>query len=184
MRGPVPQAWHYPHPPVPFWYLCGWLVELWWRGRGCTRRCWGKRLAGDELTGYYWLCGGLFHKSPLSPVASMATTPTNKINNLCKSGLRDRERDCQTVRQRQIPKYPGAPEWEKNLQSVLIFLFPFFLKKTVPGDMSVGMRLNSHSIEMENQSGTHLKCLELLFREAVFSLLVQQMRIWLMWAVA
>lgn len=36
--------------------------------------------------------------------------------------------------------------------------------------MSVGMRLNSHSIEMGNQSGTHLKCLELLFRKAVLSL--------------
>lgn len=24
-------------------------------------------LAGDELTGYYWLCGGLDHKSLLSP---------------------------------------------------------------------------------------------------------------------
>lgn len=36
-------------------------------------------LAGDELTGYYWLCGGLVHKSLLSPMASAARAAANKI---------------------------------------------------------------------------------------------------------
>lgn len=34
----------------------------------------GRLLAGDELTGYYQLCGGLVHKSPRSPAASLART--------------------------------------------------------------------------------------------------------------
>lgn len=58
-----------------FWYLCGWLAVLGWglEGEGV------RGLAGDELTGYYWLCGGLVHKSLLSPMARTARTPANKI---------------------------------------------------------------------------------------------------------
>lgn len=35
----------------------------------------------------------------------------------------------------------------------------------MPGGMSIGMRLNSRSVGMGKRSGTHLKCLELLFRK-------------------
>lgn len=78
---PNPPPSHRPsHPRLSstFWYLREWLAGLGWRV------VWGSRvgvrgLAGDELTGYYWLCGGLVHKSPLSPMASTARTPANKI---------------------------------------------------------------------------------------------------------
>ncbi len=59
-----------------FWYLRGWLAGLGW---GVVGGAGVRGLAGDELTGYYWLCGGLVHKSPLSPMAGTARTPANKI---------------------------------------------------------------------------------------------------------
>lgn len=59
-----------------FWYLRGWLAGLGW---GVVGGVGVRGLAGDELTGYYWLCGGLVHKSPLSPMAGTARTPANKI---------------------------------------------------------------------------------------------------------
>lgn len=75
-----PKAPHYPlaapslsldllWPSCPDWDLCLWMgVRLGLEREG------GRGVAGDELTGYYWICGGLVHKSPLSPTASVATT--------------------------------------------------------------------------------------------------------------
>lgn len=57
-----------------FWDLRGWLAGLGWGGAVGVRG-----LAGDELTGYYWLYMGLVHKSPLSPMARTARTTANKI---------------------------------------------------------------------------------------------------------
>lgn len=73
-------------------------------------------------------------------------------------------------RKREVPKSAGSLEQgKKNLvQSFFLvvsdfafgFLFPLW--KPVPAGTSVGMRLNSHSIEMGNRRGTHLKCSQLL----------------------
>lgn len=102
----VPRAWHYPNTtlsfgPLPFFRILvsSWMVNGTWTGRGGGVVVGGvgvRGLAGDELTGYYWLCQGLVHKSPLSLMARTARTPPYQIK----------------VSER--PKYHGALHHEKE----------------------------------------------------------------------
>lgn len=57
---------------LPFFHI---LVSL-WMVSGDSGGSGGKRVGGDELTGYYWLCGGLVHKSPLSPTGQHGQNPS------------------------------------------------------------------------------------------------------------
>lgn len=64
MHGSVPQTWHYPHTALSFGPLTffrilvsSWMVSGTWMG--AVARVGVRGLAGDELTGYYWLCGGI-----------------------------------------------------------------------------------------------------------------------------